>query len=835
MRIRLLASFCLLANNCHSLLSTHNFSLLLTMSNKKNKKMKHILIIITGLILGTLIGKSQNIQIVDKITLQPIPSVTLTNDQQKNIITDNNGKADLSPIMPTTYIACSAVGYNEQNLNMTQLQQQNYRVFLAEKSYDLNEVVVSASRFEEKKRDVAQQIVVLKSKELQFMSQQTSADVLQNSGNVFVQRSQMGGGSPVLRGFEANKVLIVVDGVRMNNAIFRGGHLQNVITMDNSVIDKTELVFGAGSVVYGSDALGGVMHFYTKKPQLSSTQVNVFGRFSTANIEKTGHIDVNLGGKKWASLTSFTYSDFDDLRQGNWRSHGYEDFGKRPYYVERINGKDSMMVNNNPNLQVQTGYSQYDVLQKVAFMPSAKTTHSLNLQYSTSSDVYRYDRLTEINSSGILKNAQWYYGPQQRLLASFQSEHHTDNWLYNTSKLSLAFQDVQESRHNRSFGSPWLNHRTENVKVYTLNLDMSKNIGEQELRYGIELAHNRVESVAERENLDTQLTEPISTRYPAGGSSMSSAAAYLTHSWEINDKWILNDGLRYTYTLLKADFEPLDFYPFPFTNITQKAGALNGNIGLVFLPNDTWRVALLGATGFRSPNVDDLTKVFDSAPGTIVVPNPDLRPEYTYNAELSISKDFAKKVRIEATAYYTRLKNALTLRNSTFNGQDSILYDAAMSQVVSQVNALKAYIYGANLGLNIAINPQLSLSSTLNYTFGRVDTDSTDTPLDHIPPLFGKTNLMLQLKKFKGEIFCLYNAAKPIAEYSASGEDNQQYATADGMPAWWTLNLRTSYALNRYAQIQVAVENILDQNYRLFASGISAPGRNIVVTLRGHF
>jgi hemoglobin/transferrin/lactoferrin receptor protein len=95
------------------------------------------------------------------------------------------------------------------------------------------------------------------------MNPQTSADLLANSGHVFVQKSQLGGGSPMIRGFSTNRVLITVDGIRLNNAIFRGGNVHNVISINPFNIEKTEIILGSGSVIYGSDAIGGVMNFYT--------------------------------------------------------------------------------------------------------------------------------------------------------------------------------------------------------------------------------------------------------------------------------------------------------------------------------------------------------------------------------------------------------------------------------------------------------------------------------------------------------------------------------------------------------------------------------------------
>src|SRR5690606_14493688 len=133
----------------------------------------------------------------------------------------------------------------------------------------LEQVVVSASRWEEDKREVSSRIVTLSQREISLYQPQTAADLLGNSGEVFIQKSQQGGGSPMIRGFATNRLLYSVDGVRMNSAIFRSGNLQNVINLDPFAVDRLEILFGPGSVMYGSDALGGVMHFSTLRPRLS--------------------------------------------------------------------------------------------------------------------------------------------------------------------------------------------------------------------------------------------------------------------------------------------------------------------------------------------------------------------------------------------------------------------------------------------------------------------------------------------------------------------------------------------------------------------------------------
>ena len=318
---------------------------------------------------------------------------------------------------------------------------------------------------------------------------------------------------------------------------------------------------------------------------------------------------------------------------------------------------------------------------------------------------------------------------------------------------------------------------------------------------------------------------------------MNNFAAYISHNIKMsNGKWVLNDGLRYNYSMLTAKFEDKTFFPFPFDEIEQNNGALTGSLGIIYLPNASTKVALSGSTGFRTPNVDDLTKVFESSAGAIVVPNPDIKPEYTYNIDLNLVKVFADRVELELTGFYTIANNYFSTQPSTFGGEDSIIYDGELSQVLTVMNTESAYLYGFNAGIDVKINDMFSLASYITYTYGRVETDTTPYPLDHIPPMYGKTSFNFKKDKIHAEVYALYNGWKHIEDYNiVGGEDNEQYATVDGMPSWYTLNLKAGYKINDMFEVQAGCENILDLNYRVFASGISAPGRNVYVTLRSKF
>jgi hemoglobin/transferrin/lactoferrin receptor protein len=707
------------------------------------------------------------------------------------------------------------------------------------KTFSINEVVISANKFEESRKNVPQQMQIILAKEIANSQSQSTADLLEKTGGVFVQKSQLGGGSPVIRGFEASRILIVIDGIKMNNIIYRAGHLQSVVTLDNAILDRMEVLFGPASTIYGSDALGGVIHFYTKKPLLAignqntNLKVNAFTRFGTVANEKTGHIDFNIGFKKFASLTSFTYSQFGDLHGGRNQNPFYtQSYGERPYYVERINGKDSLVKNSDRFLQIQSGYSQYDILQKFLFQQNEHVSHGINVQYSNSSNVPRYDRLTDPKDNG-LNYAEWYYGPQTRMLAAYDLNIKNRESFFPLIHFDLSYQSIEESRHSRRFGNNDLAHRIENVNVMGLNLDFQKTIMANKICFGIDAFYNTLKSTANSEDITTGAISKLDTRYPDGENYMADAALFITHTWQINNKFVLIDGIRGGISSLHSNFIDTSFFHLPFNTAEQTQPVYSGSIGLIYTPTKEWKMSLMLSSGFRTPNVDDLAKIFESSPGTIIVPNIDLKPEQTLNTELGITKLFGKNILWENSVYYSKLSNVIVTDKFKFNGADSILYDGTLSQVLANQNKQEAYIYGFSSNIKCQFGEHFIFSLLLNYTYGRIKTDSVDAPLGHIPPFMANLKLSYTNKKFSSDFFVNYNGWKYIKDYQLNGEDNEQYATNKGMPAWFTLNLRASYDLKMFS-IQAGVENILDTQYRTFASGINGGGRNFYVALRLH-
>jgi len=798
---------------------------------------------IAALLLWVISGSvfAQTVRVVDETTLQPIANVYLFNqDRDQTAQTNAAGEAIIAAFETGDYITFQHPSYKRVTLPFERLGRLNYTVKLVERSVKMEEIYVSASKWEQSQSEIPQKITRIDNEEISFSNPQTAADMLQHSGKVYVQKSQLGGGSPMIRGFAANSVLIAVDGIRMNNAIFRSGNLQNVISLDANALEGTEVIFGPGSIIYGSDALGGVMNFQTKDPELSFTddsytRINSMARYSSANNERTIHADANFGLENWGFLTSVTYSSYDDLRSGSDFYDSYPDFGKREEYQTRAAGSDLAVENSDVTVQKFSGYEQLNLMQKVRFKPAGRWDINYGLHFSTTSDIPRYDRLIERENgdTGPFVNAEWYYGPQIWLMNALEVYSTDPTALYDNVSGVFSQQWFQESRNDRDFGSPDLRNREENVDVLTANLDFDKRFGERsELYYGLESVYNYVRSDASSTDIITGATVPEATRYPDGGSLYTQLAAYAKYQYKLSDRVTAIAGARYSHVMLHSRFESRRFYDFPFDEIEINTGAFSGSLGFTYRPVEDLQFNLNGSSGFRAPNVDDVAKVFDSEPGSVVVPNSDVKPEYSYNIDFAVIKRFDDVVRVELNTFYTWLRDAMVRRNFEFNGEEFIMYDSELSRVEAVVNAGKAYIYGASADLTFELNQHFTFNAHITYTDGK--DISNNEPLRHVAPLFGKSGLTYKAEKIKVELYSEFNGEKEIEDFSPSEQNKPHIYTEDGSPAWATLNTKASYQINESLRLNAGIENIFDKHYRPYSSGISAPGRNILVAFQAN-
>jgi hemoglobin/transferrin/lactoferrin receptor protein len=806
---------------------------------------------------------AQEITFKDIDTNEPIINVAIYNsDKSKSSISNLDGKANIDSFNAKETIYFSHLSYKGFSILKSEIKS---IIYLENESDELSEVTLSISKSKVKKSRVAEKIEVLTRRKIQQLAPQTTADLLAATPGLRVQKSQGGGGSPVIRGFEANRVLLVMDNVRMNNAIYRSGHLQSAITVDPSSLERTEVIFGPSSVIYGSDALGGIVHFYTRTPKIDYNKTftgNSSTRFSSANNEFTQSFGGEFSFKKWASYTSFSVASFGDLRMGKNRAHGHDQWGLVPFYSDNNNQQfnDTPVANNKPHIQKNTGYNQYDVLQKLNIQTTNKSNLILNFQLSESTNIPRFDKLTELKN-GSLKFSEWYYGPQKRFFFSPQYQFNPDYKWLNSGTITAAYQNVKESRIKRKYGDFERTHQEEEVDVFSINTDFKVSLSKnRDLSYGLEFTHNDVNSNAFGEILqvnNNQITgvsnnTVVQSRYPDGGSTYSTAAAYVNYRQDINKKMTLNTGGRYTYTKLKANFIDQTYVVLPETKLALDNSSFTANIGLTYRPSDLTRLNAVVSSGFRSPNIDDVGKIREKS-GLLTVPNINLKPEYAYNGELGITKFFKnKRNQIAVNGFYTLLNDYISRANfvvendNSTTDENTVMYDGDEVSTIANVNGDTAYIFGGTLDASFVPINNFTIKGNITYTKGK--TNDTDSYLPSISPLFSSIGIIYHKNKIDGRLNWRYSAKKNADEYSPGGEDNlSQSALVDpnptidddeyyvGTPSWNILNASFGYQATKALKLQLGVDNIFDTHYKEFASGISASGRNLKASMHLNF
>lgn len=844
------------------------------------------------------------ITVTDGVNGEELIGVSIFTDDQKFVgFTDINGQVELPILSHREIVNFSYVGYEALRIPYFELRRDggNVKMFAANTLFDS---IVVVGRRDDPVEEIPYVVERVTQEQIAFTNSQTAADALAANADVFVQKSQLGGGSPIIRGFEANKLLLVVDGVRMNNAIYRSGHLQNSITIDNAIIDQAEVIYGPGSLMYGSDALGGVVHFRTRDPKIlydlsageSKMAAGAYTRFSSANREKAMHLDLDYRSREWGTMTSLTFANYGDLRVGGNRPEEFPNLGIRPYSQLRIEGQDQVAGPwQSQDIQRSTGYSQFDLLQKVKYQPSDSLYFVLNVQYSTSTNVPRFDNLQDtLGSARELIWSEWYYGPQKRFLSSLKIRMLKPNFLYDKGTIIGAFQKIDEDRLKRKFAGSQRTFNNEEVFVYSLTADFDKNLnkkGTHTLSYGLDGSFNQVYSDAGKIHMTTGLVSRggVFTRYPSDYSTTTATGGYINYKARSRDSvFVFNVGARYSMVNLfaKYDSADLDLIEWPEVYVTDGVRVKNDDLtwgaGFTINTKNKWQIRALASTAFRSPNIDDFAKLRVKNQYA-VLPNTDLKPERSISGELTLGKEFGRATpdggtsfRLSGTGFYTYLRDAIVRRLGTQpNGDSTIIVENEpnpLFNVQQNVNENYAIVYGISGNVELKIKDSWRLKAGMNYTKGRsqliIDSpDSTVPPLDtlvplaHIPPRYGQVGLLFKKGGFKIEGIARFAAAKPFSEYAVTaanfdanknlildrggssdnieftpfhiGDDNEIQHV--GSLAWTTYNIYSSFKLSQKIIVNLAVENLMDLHYLPFSSGISAPGRNFILTLRGKF
>ena len=747
---------------------------------------------------------AQNIQIFDLISNTPIENVSI-NHKNIGAITDIQGRADISRFKFNETLTISHISYHTINIKKGQL---NQKLYLKSKS-----LLLPTINLEINKIGLIDDLIICSAKVSEIIRvNKSTTEILEGNLGITVQESQSGGGSPNYRGMEANRLLLVVDGIALNNAIYRSGHLQSSATISPFFINVISVVSGPSSIAYGNGAMGGALLFQTHT-NTSITKNNIYIQQQTESA--TNGVFLNFLSEyhyqKIAFTSAFSLKELGNLKMGKNRVHGYENWGRE-------------YVSTSDNEQLFTAYKQADFMHKTYYSYSKNSSILFNTQFATSSNINRFDKLNDIKNEHA-KYSAWYYGPQKRFLQSIKYSNFKEYLLFEKFNTLASYQNTTESRHKRKYGESELSNRIENVLIYDLAFDLEKTYKKIKLNYGAGIRDQQIESKANITSSNNTFYN--TTRYPDGGSSVRDIYTYGKLKIPINKKIKLTIGSRYNRGYLQANFEDTLTFNFPFNQIKNNNSSLIKSINISFEIDNKNNINLAYYGGFRNPNIDDIGKVFSKNDSYVIVPNINLEGEYANNYELSFLKK-NKNLTLKTALFFTKINNVITREFSTINGNDSMIYDGEMMRIQMNKNIECATIYGLNINADYNLNNSLTFKANYNYLKGLT---MEKNPLSHIPPINGKLSINYKYKKNQFELFTKFNAEKKAREYDSGGVDNLEEATVNGSPAWYTLNFSYISKIDDNLSFSIGIENITDIHYKTFGSGLSASGRNIILSL----
>ncbi len=727
----------------------------------------------------------QSIQgiITDEQSNEPIADVhvQLVNSQVGSI-TDRDGKFLLDGfVMDSARIRISAIGYTtiEQTISSNN---EEVQVRLAPSVILLNNAVtITAQRSERLTFDVPESITTVSRVQIEQQAPRSTPEALMNETGIWIQKTNHGGGSPIIRGLVGNQVLLLIDGIRLNNATYRYGPNQYLSTIDPGLIERIEATRGSGSVLYGSDALGGVVQIISKTPSFSSTGIHVggkaTGKWMSGGMEQSARAEVDLASKQIAFLGGFSARNFGDIVAGG-------DLGTL----------------------TPTGYNERSGDAKLLVRTGASGLFSAAFQQLTQHNVPRYDQVTQGGYS------YYNFDPQVRQLSYLKWEHSSKSpWLQSfkvTSSLNRSIEGINSQKNNLS------DRKKQRDEVNTIGMIaevISNPKSNWHAQSGVEYYFDKVNSKAFVLNSNTNEETSQRGSY-ADGSTCSNLALFTNHQFDLH-KFQFSAGTRFNRVTVSV----IDNV---FGNQKINPNALVGNAGVMYKLHSKLHAIASINTGFRAPNIDDMSKFGTLEANVFEIPSSQLSPERSFNIESGF-KFSSPKLSWTVTAYQTKLFDLIDRVATTYSGAETF----EGRKVYQKQNVGEAVVRGVEADLEATIIQSLSVFGNLTYTHG--ENVTKQEPMRRIPPLFGRTGFRFSHRSgiwFKGE-WAMAGVQDRLAAGDKTDVRIKIRLVDDAMPAWDIVNVYVGYS-HKYFSVQVYGQNLLNKAYRVYASGVDAYGRS---------
>ena len=662
----------------------------------------------------------------------------------------------------------------------------------------LDEITVTAKRHEEKIFDVPYAAHVITSDDILMQkSIKTLPEALREETSIMIQKTSHGQGSPYIRGFTSFHNLMLIDGIRLNNSVFREGPNQYWNTIDPYSIERMEVIKGPGSVMYGSDAIGGTVNALTKSRKEYGEGLlyngKAYYRYASGEKSQITRFEMSASYNDKLGITAGgSFKGFGNMSAG-------DDMGLlRNTKYEEVDGDIKLEYFIDKNKKLILAYQEVDQRDVPR---TEKTIHSESFRGTTvGTDLKR-----DIDQDRSLGYIQFHWDKISRYVerAKFSLSHHNQREEQDRIKSNGT---SEETGFNVDTLGLWA--QFESISPYG------------HLSYGFDFYHDNVTS--------------SKTSYSATGAWVSTGIQgtvgddstydifgfYFQDEISISDKLEMLIGMRYSYVALDSD-KVEDPDTGNQIDITADWEGLVGNLRFMYYPSNNWNIFTGVSQGFRAPNLSDMTRF--QADSTFETPTEGLDDEDFITFEVGGKADF-KKWTAQASYYYTIVEDML-VRSPTGGTVDG-------SPEVQKKNIGEGFVNGVEAGVSYSPFKQWTTFGNFSWTNGDVkqiqDNEERDKPFDRLMPLTGRFGIRWESQKprmwIEGQTTMVNNQDR----LSLRDRTDTNRIPTRGTPGYTIYSIRGGIKVNEHFNVSIAAENLSDKSYRVHGSGQNEPGINFI-------
>jgi hemoglobin/transferrin/lactoferrin receptor protein len=649
----------------------------------------------------------------------------------------------------------------------------------------LKEVIVTATRQKTNAINLPFSVNRISANEIQSAGFRTAPESLTGNTGIFVQKTNHGGGSPFVRALTGNQNLLLLDGIRLNNSTYRYGPNQYFNTIDVYSIASIEVVRGTGSVQYGSDAMGGVIQVFSKAANFNTNNSwsgSVLGKMVSGNMEYTGRAEIEYSSKNFAFHIGGSSRNFGDLIGGD-----------------------------TTGVQSPSGYKEQAYDFQAKWKLKNETIITVASQQLIQKDVPLYHRVK-------LENFAYYnFAPQVRGLHYAKIEFPGKSPLFSKASFTASFQQTKEIRSYFKNGATNKFEETDKVKTLGLTAELDSKFSKNWTAIsGIEWYHDQVKSNKQQIGISNGTVSMQRGLYPDNASS-ANFSVYSLHQLNLQ-RFQINAGLRYNSFAIKIKDTAAGANQLG--EVTVKPSSLVANVSLLYHLSDNQSLYSSFSTGYRTPNIDDM--------GTLglvdfryEVPAYGLKPEKSYNTELGYRLQ-GKRFKSSLALFYMQLNDLVT--RVQLPGQQISGYNVYIKE-----NSQESFVRGFEMEMAYQLSKNWLLKGGFSQIYGQ--NTSRNEPMRRVPPMNGQIQLKYHYKTWTASIENLFATKQ---DRLAQGDKDDNRIPFGGTPGWNLWNIYAGYGIGK-VQINTALINVFNVDYRMHGSGINGAGRNICLSLNYQF